>query len=149
MIIIDESTKPRAFLHTSREYLQAYTVLKENDPKPTELYLVKFYLLCHSVELSLKAYLRLRGHEIKELRSREVGHDLFEMLKICNVQHNFVLSPGYTEVIKVVSTYYKSKEYEYFPQGDQLLIDIDILEEIAILLVKIIGARIFEEAKTG
>ena len=35
-----------------------------------------YYLLSHSVELTLKSYLRHRGVTAKQLSSREYGHDL-------------------------------------------------------------------------
>jgi hypothetical protein len=41
---------------------------------------VRYFLLCHAVELVLKAYLVLRGRKIEKLKGRPFGHSIKKLL---------------------------------------------------------------------
>jgi hypothetical protein len=80
-----------------------------NDSYPNALHVLS-HMLGMSIELSLKAYLRLQGLSVKELRS--LGHDLVE-------SYNQGVKFGLTEtgsrgfVMRVLSALYEKRAFAY------------------------------------
>jgi hypothetical protein len=66
---------PRDFLERAEEFYQAYRDLPITPPPSWP----RYFMLCHSIELALKAYLTARGYSPTELRG-EFGHDLTRLL---------------------------------------------------------------------
>ena len=77
-----------------------------------------YYLLSHSIELTLKAFLRAKGCTIPELI--KIGHDLGELLRhaelsgICGV---VALEERHLDAIEIANAIYKEKEWEYRKRG--------------------------------
>lgn len=65
-------------LARSREYLEAAKAVAEAHPHPSSLVHPKYYLLAHSVELSLKAFLAAKGETKRRLR--KLGHVLPDLV---------------------------------------------------------------------
>ena len=61
------------------EYLDAFSVLS-SDARPKRYY-ASYFLLTHSLELFLKAYLAAKGRP--KLEMRRVGHDLKKLIELC------------------------------------------------------------------
>jgi len=79
-----------------------------------------YFLIGHSIELSLKAFLRARGVSIKVLRSREYGHDLQALLKEARKRklgNEVKLSQNELNAIALLNHAYKNKEFEYINPG--------------------------------
>jgi hypothetical protein len=58
---LEARTIDRGFLNYAHEYYASYELIQGQHPKITEFFAVKFYLLCHSLELTMKAWLRNKG----------------------------------------------------------------------------------------
>ncbi len=76
---------------------------------------VPYYLLGHSIELSLKAFLRCKGIDVASLK--RIGHDLKELLSVASrnkLDDVVKLSHDQSRAIDVFSERYSAKKYEYF-----------------------------------
>jgi hypothetical protein len=65
------------FFELAKEFLRAFRDLPTHDPPDWP----RYFMLCHSVELALKAYLLLQGVSADKLRSKKFGHDLKKLLR--------------------------------------------------------------------
>ena len=63
-------------LNLAKEYRQAYCNLRQVGP----ISWPRYFLLCHSIELVLKAYLAHHGLTEKQLQARPIGHDIKKLL---------------------------------------------------------------------
>jgi len=130
---------PLGFHRYASEFLRAAQGFKINDGFSP----VPYYLICRSMELSLKAFLLAKGFPKKRLKERKLGHDLEKILKkaISIGLDKFVpLSPQHTEELEKANKYYASKGFEYFEvikamTGYRNLPDISVLTDFATLLV--------------
>ncbi|UAA37872.1 hypothetical protein KIH87_14380 [Paraneptunicella aestuarii] len=116
----DEAT----FFSLSSEYLEAAETLNKIPPTKVNYWIITYYLLGHSAELSLKSFLFKRGMSLKELR--KIGHDLFELL---DKAKNHGIQDFNS--IRSLSPIYKSKKLEYrqrniesFPPIDNLILEV-------------------------
>lgn len=76
------------------------------------------YLVGHSIELILKAYL-ISAH-VKENQLRNIGHDLekaYKKAKELGLNSYIVLDKGDIEVLEVLNVLYKSKQLNYLVTG--------------------------------
>jgi hypothetical protein len=104
--------------------------------------LVGYYLLGHSVELSLKAFLLGRGVSIKVLRNKPYGHDLVALVREARRRRlgNLVkLSRRDLAVIEVLNECYGSKELEYACTGTRRLPHYSLAVGLANTLLESIG----------
>ncbi len=138
-----DPVSPLGMWRYSKEFLKsARTIL----PPPTtarEIAFLKYngvayYLLGHSIELSLKAFLLCRGTSIKTLRQRPFGHNLFELRKEASrrkLGREVTLSKPQKAVIDYFSESYESKRHEYFERGILSVPRYVELHSIATILV--------------
>ncbi len=130
---------PLGFHRYASEFLRAAQGFKINDGFSP----VPYYLICRSMELSLKAFLLAKGFPKRRLKERNLGHDLEKILKKAismGLDKFFSLSPQHTEEIRKANKYYASKGFEYFEvikamTGYRNLPDISVLTDFATLLV--------------
>lgn len=97
---------------------------------------VTLYLICHSIELTLKAFLRGKGKRVPELI--RIGHDLEALLAAADkdgLSSICSLPAKSRDDIRLVNQYYKLKDFEYMFGGVQTLPRIERLIEIANLLL--------------
>ncbi len=103
---------------------------------------VGYYLSCHSIELSLKAFLLLKGISRHELGSRNMGHNLEIILSKCKEQglsEFYVFNEAQTNEISLLNEWYCRKGFEYF----ELQNIVDSHQELPSLLsVKNIAAEL-------
>ena len=79
-----------------------------------------YYLVCHALELALKAFLRGKGLSIAELSNKKLGHNLSAILKRAELQglsQYFSVSAGLRECIDLMNPYYSTKGLEYMTTG--------------------------------
>lgn len=75
-----------------------------------------YYLVGHSIELSLKAFLMGRGLDIQKLRSKKYGHDLTKLIiesRKRKLGLEVKLEIKQINIIKNFSSIYKNKLLEY------------------------------------
>ena len=99
----------------AREFLDAAHLVRREKPvwfAPT------YFLVCQSIELSLKAYLRGSGYSDKQLR--RLGHDLEACVaaaRIAGVESHVSLSEADLAAVALINTYYDSKDLQYSTSG--------------------------------
>ena len=101
-----------------------------------------YYLVTHSIELAIKAFLRGNSMSLEQLK--KIGHDIEKAMKRANTLGLLSycnLSRTQTELIKLINQHYASKELEYIKTGFKQYPKIDLLIEIAELLLS--GIRQF------
>lgn len=122
-------------------YLRAATLVSKPEV-PFEP--VRYYLVCHAIELALKAYLSLHQVTMLELSDNPYGHNLDAILAaaeakgLSTVVH---LSDAETAEIRNATTYYNGKLFEYPAYGEALsayprLPNLELLLAAAIALIE-------------
>ena len=98
------------------------------------------YMVGHSIELILKAY--LISKDIKENRLRNIGHDLekcYKRAKELGLHHHIELSDDDIEVLKVLNVLYKSKQLNYLVTGSKVFPMFGPLETLSNKLLNTIA----------
>ena len=116
----------------AREFLDAAHLVRRDKPvwfAPTYL------LVCQSVELSFKAFLRASGYSDKQLR--RISHDLDKCVAAATaagIENHIKLSKADVAVIAAINKYYRPKDLQYsrsgyksYPAPDALLAFADRL----------------------
>ena len=108
-------------LHVYAEsYLLAAQALPESKV-PFET--VRPYLVCHAIELALKAFLSLRGSAMVELADGPYGHNLDSLLAKsieANLTEFASLSDAQKSALRSATTYYGGKVFDYPAVGEAL-----------------------------
>lgn len=98
--------------HYAGDYLSA---AQQFSPPPNRFSPVRHYLICHSIELSLKSFLFTAG--LKRDGRKKLSHDLEKALAAAEAHgigsHVSVSEDDREQIIKV-SDLYSGKEFEYF-----------------------------------
>ncbi len=82
---------------------------------------VRYYLSCHSIELSLKAYLSIRGATMLELSESSYGHNLETILTAAEgkgLLSQVSVSEEHLAEIRKAAVYYGGKVFEYPAVGE-------------------------------
>ncbi len=105
----------KSFWCKANEFFSAETYLpKKSVP------IVHFYLLCHSLELCLKAFLADKGIPRKRLAREPFGHDLDRLFQECEKHELGAIFIGMTDIQELVistSKDYDDKQFEYSDKG--------------------------------
>ncbi len=86
-----------------------------------ELIFPAYYLLGHSIELSLKSFLSAKGYSHSELRKKKYGHDLDSLLSECTRRKlggEVRLSKKEVNGISLLNKTYCDKKFEYLEYGN-------------------------------
>lgn len=116
---------PVAFLTMSGRFLAAAKKVQGEQDVVPEHYPAGHYLLGHSIELALKAYLLAEGYGERQLR--RLGHDLDQCLEAAD-QHGLrghvTLTGDEAAAIALLNELYETKQLEYsqpLPEGGRLV----------------------------
>jgi hypothetical protein len=105
----------------------------------------RYYLICHSIELALKAYLAVKGETLLDLSGRKLGHVLNNLLVAAEekgLRGKVALTDVHCAEIRSASDYYLGKVFEYpaiaeaIPGGYPKLPSLEVLTEAAEILVR-------------
>ena len=132
---LEERTSARGLLNYAHEYYASYELIQSQRPKMNEYFAVKYYLLCHALELTMKAWLRHKGATYKELKT--LGHDLERIMTVLYEQHQLLFSAEIQAMISLVNQHYSQKEFEYALKGTKTVPEItDLAGSVALLQAK-------------
>jgi len=112
-----ERTTPFGLWRFAEEYLSA-AILVGADPAH-EISAPRYYLLGHSTELALKAFLLARGVSLDELKTK-IRHDLekaLEMAEKLGLLKLISVLPEEDYSVRLLNKTYKPKEHEYIVTG--------------------------------
>jgi len=131
MIASEDLTHSRALWHHAGEFRKASTTIQKADKHgPHDR--IGYYLICHSIELCLKAFLRGKGFSIQG--QRNLGHDLQKLVEEADghkLDDYFAISSGQRTALLRANKYYVLKELEYPVIGPKNLPDIELLNSLA------------------
>lgn len=103
------------------------------------------YLIGHSIELTLKAFLVHKGMVVSELRSKNYGHDLmkcWEKSIELGLGDIYTFTSDDTEIIRLLNTLYSKKQLEYIVTGYKEFPVFGPLHKLAVSLVNTIGPSV-------
>lgn len=98
-----------------------------------------YFLVGHSVELSLKAFLRAKGMSVSELASKRYGHNLESLVRESKRRKLGVavrLKKVDVDAVLLLNQSYKPKDLEYIVTGSGQLPAYDVLAACATKLVR-------------
>jgi hypothetical protein len=113
----------------AREFLDAAHLTRREKPvtfTPT------YFLVCRSLELSFKAFLRGSGYSDKQLR--QLSHNLDACVaaaKAADVERYVSLSEADAAAIATINQNYQSKDFQYSVSGYKSLVHPDVLIALA------------------
>jgi HEPN domain-containing protein len=109
------------------EYFKAGVIVHESAKTNTDPI---YFLIGHSIELCLKAYLRGSGLSIEQLK--KLGHNLDKLLeeaKAHGVASLVEISEEFRTIIAYLNSYYCIKPFEYIESGTKTLPRIEDLSK--------------------
>jgi len=95
---------------------KAAPVSQQSTPARFPFAPARLFLVCHAIELLLKAFPSLKGNSLKSLASNKFGHDLEKLLQDaeeCGLGELIQLTPPLVVEIRKASEYYAEKVFEY------------------------------------
>ena len=104
---------------------------------------VRPYLVCHSIELGLKAFLSVQGTAMLELAEGSYGHNLEAILQKADdngLSASVRLTAAQRSAIRLATIYYSGKVFEYPAVGEAMsgypsMPSLETLLEAAVTLV--------------
>ena len=123
------------YLTDAKAYLKAGNALSQSD---VDMYSPVYFLLCHGIELSLKAFILASGGSERELKQQDTRHHL-------NVLRDRARALGYQpanektdEVIEMLAPYHSSHSFRYRDPGyASLPVIADTIEVLTSMLDEI------------
>ena len=136
----DGSEDDCTLLSLSDEFLEAARVLQETPPIRVNYWSATYYLLGHSAELMLKAYLYKHGQTINDLR--KINHDLEKLVTRAREK-------GLPEKVKLnhvlhLAGAYNDKSFEYRTRKKKSFPPLDLLTEEIERLQSAVFDRLWE-----
>lgn len=123
----DGSEDEGTFYSLASEYLEAAITLFNTPPTRINYWVVIYYLLGHSAELTLKSYLFDHGETPSSLK--KIGHDLDKLVERA-INHGLSNKLS-VRAINALAPIYREKELEYRKRKRQTFPDQqDLIEEI-------------------
>ena len=99
-------------------FAQEYLSIVKIPEKETPFSPVPYFLVCRSIELSLKAFLRVKEIPMSNLKKKGIyGHDLETLLngaKDLGIDNCVPIIENIEKEIRKANEYYKKKEFEYY-----------------------------------
>lgn len=142
----DGSEDEGTFFSLASEYLEAARVLHDTPPTRVGYWIVIYYLLGHSAELTLKSYLFDQGITPETLKN-DCRHNLEKLIKIAK-SHGLKKEISLS-AISALSHIYKAKELEYrknkrstFPSEEDLIREIQELQNV--VFERVIGKHMVQ-----
>lgn len=128
--------------HWLRRYAEDFLAAAQAFQAPTNRFSpVRYYLICHSIELALKAFLFTAGYKKKD--RKKLNHDLVKALSAAEdsgLSQYFEITQQERESIEKANKLYPKKEFEYFESLETIYdpheFDLDVLDELAQRLIE-------------
>jgi hypothetical protein len=106
---------PFEYLDYAVQFHSAFHELKERHPLASW---PRYFLLCHSIELALKAFLLHRGATLDELKDFDLRHNLDKLIDEA-VAKGLHLKPETQDAVKVLTDAH-SKFWHRYPKAEGL-----------------------------
>jgi hypothetical protein len=103
------------YLTDAKSYFHSATVLDAHDDGVVHMSPI-YFLLCHTIELLLKAYLLANDVDAKELRKNEVRHQLKALWKMSQ-DNGLNLTEHTIDVIDMLAPHHENHSFRYRETG--------------------------------
>ncbi len=130
---LEARTSAKGLLIYAKEYYSAYELIQKQHPELAKYFNVKFYLLCHALELVMKAMLRYYGASYAELK--RYGHNLTKIQSALYHMHQITTDYISVNEVRLVNELYNNKEFEYHLSGSKHVPEISNLASTVHLLI--------------
>jgi HEPN domain-containing protein len=137
-----DTLRPGDHLRLAEDFFQAYRDLP-NRPPPQSW--PRYLVLCHAVELALKAYLFRHGATPKELRARTVRHNINELLTRAT-NNGLSLSPTVQSDISLLHEAHEKFWHRYPKEEATPVYTIEQFESPARELLKAVETAVYSTA---
>lgn len=132
---------PTGFVVYARDFLDCYRSYCPGQPFSP----AKYYLICRSIELSLKSYLALKKVRVKKIKNK-YHHNLSKIIEettTLGLREIVDISENEELEIEKANRWYNRKGFEYFDlqnivESRDTLPDLSILEPLAERLIEIL-----------
>lgn len=121
----DGSQDDSTLFSLSAEFLEAALVLQATPPVRVNFSSAAYYLLGHSAELMLKAFLHKNGLSIDELK--KINHDLKKLIYLA--KEKGLPENVHLEQVLQLADAYKNKSFEYRTKKRKTFPNLDLLTE--------------------
>jgi hypothetical protein len=125
------------------EFEKAYHAV----PEPPPFSWPRYFLLCHSIELALKAWLMLHGVSEAELQKFEVRHNLKNLLELAE-RRGLKLTPDTQEAIKLLAEAHAKHWARYPKEEAHTVFAIEQFETNVTELLQEVGEAVCPPART-
>lgn len=139
-------TTPLGLIRYAHDIYDSARALKDQLGKETRFELVSpmpsMYLIGHSIELALKAYLLNHQLTLKELRSKVYGHDLAaceNKAKELGLVELLIITPAESAAIEMLHYLYSTKQLEYIVTGTKSMPLFELFESYARKLIRAVS----------
>ena len=132
----DERTNALGLFNTARSYWRSAEYLNAAQVKVTHPQAPVTFLLCHAIELYLKAFLRGKDHTLTELRNW--GHNVASLAEAAKVNDLSLGAPSY-ETLSHVAEAGVAIEARYIVTGFKTVPTIEALSDVAQELDDLVG----------
>lgn len=141
---LDERTTAPGLLNYAIEYYAGYELIQKQEPGVTRYFAVKYYLLCHSLELTMKAWLKKHGETYVDLK--RLGHDLERLMTVLHDKYDLSFDTISQDMIRTVNQHYSQKEFEYALIGAK---SVPVITELASTVHLLISKAKFDIILNG
>lgn len=130
---LEQRLTSRGLITYAWDYFKSFGELNAQYPELKDRYEVKYFLLCHAIELAMKACLREKGYTREQLVA--IGHDLERLIEELRKNEMLIDDVERSIGISLASQYYHTKQFEYPQTGCKYWPDLVQLNSCAELLL--------------
>ena len=141
-IELEKRLTSRGLILYAWDYFNSFESLHQQFPKVTDKFPVKYFLICHSIELAMKACLRERGYTRKQLSN--IGHDLEKLIGLLYKQ-GVIMDVNSVKRTFILNDYYKTKQFEYPQTGSKSVPALEKMADITKLLLNKVSNDIYKK----
>jgi HEPN domain-containing protein len=127
-------------VHRAADFYAAYHTLTKASPNALPPSWPRYFLLSHSIELTLKAFLAVHGKTSEELR-KKFGHDLNKLLKEAT-NRGLVLGPDARKDIALLEIAHNNHWARYPNEDSKPVVVIEEFEKTAFELLEQVRSAI-------
>lgn len=147
----DDPTKttPVGFIRYAHDFFDSARVLEEQLGKGTSSELVSpmpfLYLIGHSIELALKAYLLQHGLALRELPYKQYGHDLYacqKKAKELGLAELVSFHPAEEGAFELLNHLYSTKQLNYIITGTKYIPDFGLIDSFTRKLIRAVAINV-------
>src|SRR4051794_41387147 len=102
------------FLTDAKAYLKAGNALSQSD---VDMFSPVYFLLCHGIELSLKAFILASGGSERELKKQDIRHHLNSLRDRARALGYQPANKKTDEVIDMLTPYHSNHSFRYRDPG--------------------------------